>query len=197
MRFAKYFRENNMADDPTKFIDRLFKSEELNPVLKASYQAELKNVLEPQLTTRRALPGVALLVILLGCIAGIVRNLFVYEANLLVLASWLVMGGTFAWVAYLIVRDLLRRRHSPASAHAISQALFGAAGLITAATLLAGLSDPGNPASTFHTLFVFVFYFTCAAWVTANRIAAAELAAREQMLRIEYRLAALAERLSK
>jgi hypothetical protein len=42
---------------------------------------------------------------------------------------------------------------------------------------------------------VFVFYFTCAAWVTTNRIAAAELAAREQMLRIECRLADLTDRL--
>jgi hypothetical protein len=68
---------------------------------------------------------------------------------------------------------------------------------------LCGRTDDGgylarrHEASTFNTLFVFVFYFSCAAWVTSTRIAAAELAAKEQMLRIEYRLADLAERLAK
>jgi hypothetical protein len=184
-----------MSDNSTKFIERLFNSEKVNPVLKASYQDELNNMLEPKLTTRTALPGTAMLVILLICIAAIVRNLFVFDAKPHVIVSWVILGGTSAWVAYLILRDLLRRRHSPKSVFSISQAFFCAGGLMTVATLLAGMSDPANPASTFSTLFVFVFYFTCAAWVTSNRIAAAELAAREQMLRIEYRLADLAERL--
>jgi hypothetical protein len=123
--------------------------------------------------------------------------LLVYEAKPLVLVSWVVMAVTFAWVAYLIIRDLVRKRHSPAALFSISQALFSAGGIITVAALIAGLSDAANPASTFNVMFVFVFYFTCTAWVLTNRIAGAELAAREQMLRIEYRLADLAERLSK
>jgi hypothetical protein len=183
-----------MSDNSTKFIERLFESEKLNPALKASYQAEMNNMLEQKVTARSASPGVALLVILLVCIGGIVRNLFVYEAAPLVLVSWLVMGIAFAWVACLIVRDLVRRRHSTRSEFSIAQALYFAGGAITVATLLAGLSEPANPASTFNALFVFVFYFACSAWATNNRIAAAELAAREQMLRVEYRLADLAER---
>jgi hypothetical protein len=184
----------NMPNNSTRLIERLFESEKLNPVLKASYQAELDNMLEPKLTVHKALPGAALLVILLVCIGGIARNLFVYDAAPLVIISWLVMGGTFAWVAYLIVRDLVRRRHSTHSEFSISQALYFAGGAITVAALLAGLSEPANPASTFTALFVFVFFFACSVWATNNRIAAAELAAREQMLRIEYRLADLAER---
>lgn len=132
-----------------------------------------------------------------ACIAGIVRNLFVVSANGLTIVSWVVMAGTFAWVSYLIVRDMARRRHSPKSVFSISQALFCAGGIITVAALIAGLSDPANPASIFNAFFVFVFYYTCGEWVTNNRIAAAELAAREQMLRIEYRLAELAERFGK
>jgi hypothetical protein len=183
-----------MSDNSTKFIERLFASETLNPALKASYQAELNNLLEPKLTIRKALPGVALLIILLVCIGGILRNLFAYEAGPLVLVSWLVMGATCAWAAYFIVRDLIGQRHSPKSAYSIAQALYFAGGAITVAALLAGFSDPANPASTFNAFFVFVFYFACGEWVTNNRIDAAELAAREQMLRIEYRLADLAER---
>jgi hypothetical protein len=176
-------------------IQRLFESEELNPVLKESYQQELNSMLEPKLTTRTALPGTVLLVILLIGIAAIVRNLFVFEAEPHVIVLWLVMGGASIWVAYLILRDLVRKRHSPKSAYSISQAFFAAGGLMTVAALIAGMSEPANPVSTFSALFAFVFFFTCAEWVTNNRIAAAELAAREQMLRIEYRLADLAEKL--
>jgi hypothetical protein len=186
-----------MPDDSTKMIQRLFESEKMSPVLKASYQDELNNMLEPKLTTGRALPGIALLAILVVGIAAIVRNLLVFDAKPLVVLSWIVLGSAAAWAVYLIMRDLLRRRHSPKSVFSISQAFFCAGGAMTVAALLAGMSDPSNPASTFNAMFGFVFFFTCAEWVTNNRIAAAELAAREQMLRIEYRLADLAERLAK
>lgn len=186
-----------MVDDSRRLIERLFETENLNPILKASYEEELNRTLEPKLTPRTALPGVVLLVILVACIAGIVRNLFLYEASALVVLSWIVMGGTFAWVANLIIRDLLRQRHTRGAELSISQALYFAGGAITVASLLSGLSEPENVASTFNVLFVFVFYFTCATWSLMNRISTAELAAREQMLRIEYRLADLSERLGK
>ncbi len=183
-----------MKNKSDQFVQRLFESQEISPALRASYQAEIDNLQSPRLTWRTALPGTLLLGILLVGIAAIVRNLFVVEARPHVIASWRVMGGTSIWVAYLISRDLVRRKHSTTAVSSISQAFFCASALMTVASLLAGAGDPTNPASTFHTMFVFVFYFTCAAWVTNNRIAAAELAAREQMLRIECRLADLAER---
>jgi hypothetical protein len=55
--------------------------------------------------------------------------------------------------------------------------------------------EPDKPASMFNAFFIFVFYYACSEWAVQNRIAAAELAAREQMLRIECRLADLAERM--
>jgi len=124
-----------------------------------------------------------------------VRSLLLYDANGLTVASWLVMVFAFAWVAYLIVVDLVRRRHRKRSVLSISEALYSVAGLLTLAALIAGRNEPANPSSTFDVVFVFVFFFTCAVWTLQNRIASAELAAREQMLRIEYRLADLAERL--
>jgi hypothetical protein len=74
-----------MSDNAPKLAERLFKSEKLNPTLEASYREELSNLLEPKLTARKAWPGAALLVILLFCIGGIVRNLLVYEARPLLL----------------------------------------------------------------------------------------------------------------
>jgi len=62
--------------------------------------------------------------------------------------------------------------------------------------LLHGLAASGNPASTFNAFFVFVFLFVCAVWALGNRIAASEMAMKEQMLRLECRLADLSERLN-
>jgi hypothetical protein len=63
--------------------------------------------------------------------------------------------------------------------------------------LLKGMHAPADPASTFGVLLVFTFAAVCTSWSIANRIAAAELSAREQALRLECRLADLAQRLPK
>src|SRR5687767_5592971 len=133
-----------MTDKSSKLIERLFESEKLSPVMKESYQAELRNMTDPQLTTRTALPGILLLVIMLAGIAGLVRSLLLYDANGLTVASWLVMVFAFAWVAYLIVVDLVRRRHRKRSVLSISEALYSVAGLITLASLIAGRNEPAN-----------------------------------------------------
>ena len=187
-----------MADKPdpsADYIHRLLDAEDISPTLRSSYQGELDAMLHPKLTPRKALPGTVLLLILLVCTAGIVRNMFVYDVKPLVLVAWAVLAAAFAAASYLIMRDLWRKKHSPKSAFSIAHILTGAAGTITVVALLLGLSKPADPASTFGAFYTFVFYFACTSWALDSRIAAAELAAREQMLRIEYRLADLAERL--
>jgi hypothetical protein len=72
-----------------------------------------------------------------------------------------------------------------------------AAGAITVVSLLTGLNSADKAAATFNAFFMFVWYFACVSLALDHRIRASELAAREQMLRIEYRLADLAERLGK
>ena len=187
-----------MADKPdpsADYIQRLLDAEEISPALRSSYQGELDAMLHPKLTTRRALPGIFLLVILLLGIAALVRNIFVHDPGPLALTGWLALAGGFSCAACLIARDLWFKRHTRKTVFSISHILAGTAGAITAVAVLQGMSDPANPASTFHVLFTLVFYVACLAWNLDSRIAAAELAAREQMLRIEYRLADLAERL--
>jgi hypothetical protein len=181
-----------MIDKSTDFIRRLTTAQDVSPALRASYQAELDSMLEPKLTPSRALPGVGLLMILVVCVVGIIRNMLLYEVKPLVLVSWGVMAVAFSAAAFYIVRDLWRGTHSQKSVFSIGHILTFAAGTITVAALLIGISEPANPASTFNAFFVFVFYFACSEWAVHNRIAAAELAAREQMLRIECRLADLA-----
>jgi len=184
-------------DPSAEYLERLFDAEQISPTLRRSYQAELDAMLRPTLTPRKALLGTVLLIILLAFTAGLVRNMFVYEAKPLVLTAWTVLAVAFLCASFLIARDLWRRKHTPKAVFSIAQILTGAAGGITVLSLMLGLSQPGDPASTFSAFYVFVFYFACTSWNLENRIAAAELAAREQMLRIECRLADLAERLER
>jgi len=181
-------------DQSAQFIERLKNADDVTPALRASYQAELQSMLEPKLTPARALPGIGMLVMLIVCVVLIVRNMFIYEVNALTLASWAVLAAAFSAAAYYIVRDLVRGKHSQKSVFSISHILTLAAGAMTVATLLMGLAEPSKPESMFSAFFAFVFYFACSEWAVHNRIVAAELAAREQMLRIECRLADLAAR---
>jgi Kef-type K+ transport system membrane component KefB len=186
-----------MNDKPSKLIERLFESEKLNPALKASYQDELSGMLEPKLTRRKSLTGIGLLIVLVACTIALVRNMLVYDPGPMILLAWGVLAAAFSWISYLIVRDLKRQKHSPKAAVSVGHILMTSAAAITVITLLIGLNAPDDPASTFNAFFMFVWYFACFSLALENRIAASELAAREQMLRIEYRLADLAERLPK
>jgi hypothetical protein len=179
------------------FLKNLLNSEQLSPAMRASYKAELDAMTSQPMTPRRAWTGVALLTVLVTCAIGISRNIFVYEPEPLTLVSWCVLAVGFSWVSFLIIRDLVRQKHSPKAASAIGQILMLSAGIVTVVALLIGLNKPGDPASMFNAFFVFVWYFACVTLALDNRIAASELAAKEQMLRIEYRLADLAERLAR
>jgi hypothetical protein len=185
-----------MSDQSDQLRRLLIESEEISPALRKSYQEELDAMLNPKLTPRRAAPGVLLLVILLACTAGIVRNMLVYDVNPVVLLGWSAMVLGFVCAAYYIARDLWFRRHRPKTVFSIAHVLTGTAGAITVVSLIIGLAKPSDPASMFGAFYTFVFYFACTSWSLDSRVVAAELAAREQMLRIEYRLADLAGRLN-
>ena len=184
-----------MTDKSTEFVERLASAQEISPALRASYQAEMQSMIEPKLTAKPALIGIAMFVALVTCTALIVRNMFVYDVKPLVLVAWAALCIAFSLAAFLIGRDLWRGKHSPKSAFSIGHIFTFAAGAMTVASLLMGLMEPSKPASMFNAFFIFVFYYACSEWAVHNRIAASELAAREQMLRIECRLADLAERL--
>jgi Kef-type K+ transport system membrane component KefB len=186
-----------MNTPSSDFLKNLMNSEQLSPAMRASYKAELESITSQPMTPRRAWTGVVLLAVLVVCTIGILRNMFVYDPGPLILLAWGVLATSFSWVSFLIVRDLVRRKHSPKAAFSIGHILMTSAAVVTVVALLIGLNAPDDPASTFNAFFLFVWYFACVTLALDNRIAAAELAAREQMLRIEYRLADLAERLSK
>lgn len=109
----------------------------------------------------------------------------------------IALGPGFVCASLYILHDLRHFRQSRNSIRSISGVLTATAGAITVAALLIGLRAPSDPKSLFGAFYVFVFYFACAVWALESRISSAELTAREQSLRIEYRLADLAERLEK
>jgi hypothetical protein len=186
-----------MNTESHDFLKNLLNSEQLSPAMQASYKAELDAMTNQPLTRSRTWTGLALLVVFAVCAIAIVRNMFVYNPGPMILLAWGILAAAFAWVSVLIVRDLWRQKHSPKAVYSIGHILMVAAGAITVVSLLVGLNSADKAAATFNAFFVFVWYFACTSLALDHRIAAAELAAKEQMLRIEFRLADLAERLQK
>lgn len=183
-----------MPDKSAEYLQRLFEADDVNPALRKSYERELNAMLRPAMTPRTGAAGGVLLLLLIGCTVMLVRNLLIVDAEPLARLAWAAMAIAFGWVAWLIARDMLRRTHTASSKLGAAKILTAAAGTVTVISLMMGLSNPDDPASTFSAFFAFVFYFSCVHMSLENRIASGELAAREQMLRIEYRLAEIAER---
>jgi drug/metabolite transporter (DMT)-like permease len=186
-----------MSDQSEEFRRQLLIAQEISPSLRDSYQKELETMLQPPLTARAGLVGTVLLIGLLVTVALIVRADFFFHVRGLSLVAHVALAAGLLWACFMILRDLRKRKHTQKSVYSIAMVLTWAAGTMTVIALLLGLRHSSDPKSLFDAFYVFVFYFACAVWGLEGRIATAELAAREQSLRIEYRLADLAERLQK
>jgi hypothetical protein len=186
-----------MSQERDAFRERLLGAQKLSKDLESAYRKEIDHMVHPPMTARSATPGVVLMVLLLTCAVLIVRTAVVHPVGPLLLTGYVVLALAFVWAAVLIIRDLRKRRHSQKSTASVVGALTAAAGTITVVALLMGLKNPSDPKSLFGAFYVFVFYFACAVWALEARVKSAELASREQGLRIEYRLADLAERMGK
>jgi hypothetical protein len=186
-----------MSNDPTNFRRRLFESQEITPSLRAAYDKELDAIIHEPPSAKNRFLAIVLLVIMLAIVAGEVRVLLVHRGDVTFYVAAVTMLTACAVVAVWLIRDLCKPKVARKSAHQVSELFYGAASILTVATLLHGLGAPGDPASTFNVLFVFVFLFVCSVWALGNRITAAEMAMKEQMLRLECRLADLSERLDK
>lgn len=184
-----------MPNEPTDFRQRLFDSQEMTPSLRDAYRQELDGILHQTHTPRSRIGGITLLVICLAIVIGEIRALLVYPGGPSFWIGALTMLVACAVVAAWVARDLWRGKSLRKDAFKVSEIFYGAASILVLVQCFRGLRAPSDPASTFGILFVFIFLFVCATWGLANRIAAAELSAREQSLRLECRLADLADRL--
>jgi hypothetical protein len=132
---------------------------------------------------------------MIGIVVGEVRAMLVYSGDASFYGAAATMMVVCAFAAAWIARDLWRGKSVRKSSFKIADLFYGTAGMLTVMSLLHGMQAPANPASTFGVLFMFVFLFVCGVWSLLNRIASAELSTREEMLRIECRLAEISERL--
>jgi hypothetical protein len=186
-----------MPDRFDEFRQQLLNVQEMSPALQQGYQKELESMLHPPLTKRTASIGAALAIGLLVCVGLIIRADVFYHVRGLMLVGHLALAAGFLGAAALIIRDLRKRKQSQRSVFSIASLLTGTAGTLTVVALIIGLRAPSDPKSLFGAFYVFVFYFACAIWALESRIASSELSAREQSLRIECRLADLAQRMTK
>jgi hypothetical protein len=185
-----------MSDKSNELRDQLLNVQEMNPALREAYRKELDSMLHPPMTVRSGLLGVILLAVLLPIPFLLGRTALLHPVGPLTLTAYAAFGAACLWGSLVILRDIRRKRHSRNSTISIANALTSAAGIMTVAVLLIGLKNPGNPKSLFDLFYLFVFYFACSMWNLDSRIQATELSAREQSLRLECRLADLADRLS-
>jgi hypothetical protein len=186
-----------MPDKPEDFREQLFAAQQMNPALRETYRRELDAIIHETPSRRSRALAITLLMICLGIVAGEIRAMIVYPGGPSFYIAAFTMLLTCAAVAFWIVRDLFRAKVVRKSAYRVADLFYGASWILVVVQLLKGLGAPANPASTFDVLFVFTFAAVCTNWAFANRITAAELAAKEQALRLEFRLADLAERLPK
>jgi hypothetical protein len=182
-------------NNSTKFRQQLFEAEKMTPALRDAYRTELDAILYDTLTPRKRLPGILLLLILLVGAVGEVWTMVVHPGDARFYVSATTMLVVFAFGAAWIARDLWRGNSVRKSSYKFADMFYGAAGILTVVQLMHGMFAPADPRSTFGVFFMFVFLFVCSGWSLMNRIASAELSLREEMLRIECRMADLVERL--
>jgi hypothetical protein len=184
-----------MLNNSTKFRQQLFEAEEMTPALRDAYRRELDVILHDTLTPWKRLPGMLFLLFLLVGAFGEVWTMIVHtgDGRFYIAATTILVAFTFgaAWIA----RDLWRGKSVRKSSYKFADIFYGAAGILTVVQLTHGMFTPADPKSTFGTLFMFAFLFVCGAWSLTTRIASAELTLREEMLRIECRIADITERL--
>jgi hypothetical protein len=186
-----------MPANPDEFRERLFNAQEIDPTLRERYRGELDTILHERPTRKSRFMAITLLVICLAVVAGEIRALIIHRGEVTFYVAAVTMLLTCGAVAAWIIRDLLLPKVPRASAYRVADLFYGASWILVVVQLLKGMHAPADPASTFGVLFVFTFAAVCTSWSIANRIAAAELSAREQALRLECRLADLAQRLPK
>ena len=183
-----------MTNPPTEFRDRLLATQETTPALRDEYRRELDTLLNHTLTPRTRLLTWGGIVVALAFIPLCIRALLVYGADpqvRIIQPTFIVTAlGFAAWLVLILRRGGFARKTSYQVVEWVGGLALAA---IVAAPMFAGLNAPDDPASSFALLWSIIALIVAFAWGTGNRIAAANLDMREHLLRIESRLADLAE----
>jgi len=187
-----------MTTEQSDFRERLIDAQQTTPQLREEYHKQLRSLLNHDLTPRtRLLTWAALL----GSVtaAGLcVWSLVVHHAKpdvKFVLPSYAaVFLLVAAWLGRVLWKGGFARRTSYAVVEWLGSIFVG---VYVSVVLLRGMQHPSDPAAMYWSVWALMLMTVGFAWGTGNRIAAATLETREHLLRLESRLADLADRVGK
>lgn len=180
------------------FRDRLLGAQETSAALRDEYRKALDAMLNHKLTPRTRLLTWAGLIGAVIFAAFCVRAMIVHHDkrdSMIVLPVYAaVFLATAGWLGLVLRRGQFGRRASFAVTEWLGSIFVG---VYAAVTLLSGLRAPHDPASTLSAVWAVMLIMVGFAWSTGNRISAATLETREHLLRVESKLAEMAERVGK
>ena len=179
------------------FRERLIGAQEMTPALREEFRRELDSVLYQRMTPRKRVETWIWIVAMLGLGAWCGYGLYMHPRDpvtRIILPAFIL----FAIVHIIWLGRALRQGgFGWRSNFKLLELWTGMSGIVLAVALFRGLRNPADPASTFGLLFTFIFYVCCAGMSLANQIKSLGLSHREHLLRIESRLADLADRIAK
>jgi hypothetical protein len=185
-----------MSREPSEFRERLLGAQAMTAGLREEHRRELDALLHPRLTKRSRLLAwaglIASLVFAAACIWSLAAHHDKPQVKWVLPSYAAVFIGTAAYLAQVLRSGVFSRRASFAAVEWLGGILVG---VYLTATLFHGMKAPSDPASTLGAVWGLMLLSVGFAWGTGNRIAAATLETREHLLRIESRLAELAEKM--
>ncbi|MGE0760838.1 MAG: hypothetical protein AB7F89_26115 [Pirellulaceae bacterium] len=170
-----------------KLRANLFDAEPISPERQQRFREELDQIVEPRLSRAYRLYYVLALVGLITGMPGAVCGVFFDREHRWLWALFLLASMPFAgWMVYI-----LRRAAEPLRImQGMSKALSGLGAAGAGILIVYGLQHPSLTSILWALLGLLVFLLTSFInlW---NRLLSAENAVREQILRVEYRIAEL------
>jgi len=185
-----------MSAKKESFRDRLLDSESLSPESRAAFEREITTIVRPKLTRGGRWYYAAFLIGLMCVAVNSVVLAIVFRNNAAVAVVNLLVGVSCLVAAVPVFLVLRRGAENFAIQQAFGKALPGVALAATCGLLVyAGYEIDSAP--LLWPAFGLLFFLMTSFINLYNRTIAAERTMREHLLRLEYRVVELAERLEK
>jgi hypothetical protein len=167
--------------------ESLFNAEPISPQRQQRFREELAQIVEPRLSRGYRLYYILALVGLISGLPGAVCGILFDSEHRWMWSLFLLASTIFAgWIVFI-----LRRGAEPLRImQGMSKALEGIGALVAGALIFYGLQNP-SLASVLWALFGVLLFLLTSFINLWNRVITAESTLREQILRVEYRLAEL------